>query len=201
MFETQKVRKRQVQEMMVSTLEQMKVPNGTGSGFRRSKCPLLASESGLLARLFFQSGRFARLFAPYGNLHVFDGLKVDLLLVVFSKTDILLVIFPKQTFCSSFTFRKRTFCSSFFSKLTFCSSLFSPYGNLHVFRGFKVDFLPLFFSITGFLLIWLAEPKRTFCSFRSPKLTFCSSIFPNWTFCSLKQWIGMEHDNTVLRGQ
>ena len=71
---------------MVSTLEQMQVPNGTGSSFRRSKRPLLASESGLLARqFFFQSGRFARLFAPYGNLHVFDGLKVDLLLVVFSK--------------------------------------------------------------------------------------------------------------------
>ena len=68
---------------MVSTLEQMQVPNGTGSGFRRSKRPLLAGESGLLARLFFQSRRFARLFAPYGNLHVFDGLKVDLLLVVF----------------------------------------------------------------------------------------------------------------------
>ena len=46
---------------MVSTLEQMQVPNGTGSGFRRSKRPLLAGESGLLARLFFQSGLFARL--------------------------------------------------------------------------------------------------------------------------------------------
>ena len=28
---------------MVSTLEQMQVPNGTGPGVRRSKCPLLAS--------------------------------------------------------------------------------------------------------------------------------------------------------------
>ena len=100
---------------MVSTLEQMQVPNGTGSGFRRSKRPLLASESGLLARLFFQSGRFARLFAPYGNLHVFDGLKVDLLLVVFFRKRIFYSsFFLKRTFCSSFTFRKRTFCSSFF---------------------------------------------------------------------------------------
>ena len=28
---------------MVSTLEQMQIPNGTGPGFRRSKRPLLAS--------------------------------------------------------------------------------------------------------------------------------------------------------------
>ena len=113
---------------------------------------------------FFQSGLFARLFSPYGNLHVFDGLKVDLLLVVFSKTDFYSSFFLKRTFCSSFTFRKRTFCSSFFSKLTFCSS-FSPYGNLHVFRGFKVDFLPVFF----FFL------KRNFCSFgsRSQNGLFC----------------------------
>ena len=30
---------------MVSTLEQMQVPNGTGSGVRRSKRPLLASRT------------------------------------------------------------------------------------------------------------------------------------------------------------
>ena len=41
---------------MVSTLEQMQVPNGTGPGIRRSKRPLLASERGLLARLFFENG-------------------------------------------------------------------------------------------------------------------------------------------------
>ena len=98
------------------------VPNGTGSGFRRSKRPLLASESRLLARLFFQSGRFARLFAPYGNLHVFDGLKADFLLVFFFKVDFLLVFFRpmgiymyfgvlKWTFCPSFFFLKRSFCS------------------------------------------------------------------------------------------
>ena len=38
MFETQKV-----QERMVSTLEQMQVPNGTGPGVRRSKRPLLVA--------------------------------------------------------------------------------------------------------------------------------------------------------------
>ena len=35
----------QVQERMVSTLEQMQVPNGTGTGVRRSKSPLLASRT------------------------------------------------------------------------------------------------------------------------------------------------------------
>ena len=35
----------QVQERMVSTLEQMQVPNGTGPGVRRSKRPLLASRT------------------------------------------------------------------------------------------------------------------------------------------------------------
>ena len=30
---------------MVSTLEQMQFPNGTGPGIRRSKCPLLASRT------------------------------------------------------------------------------------------------------------------------------------------------------------
>ena len=44
MFKTQKVR-RQVQERMVSTLEQMQVPNGTGPGVRRSNRPLLASRT------------------------------------------------------------------------------------------------------------------------------------------------------------
>ena len=34
-----------VQERMVSTLEQMQVPNGTGPGVRRSKRPLLASRT------------------------------------------------------------------------------------------------------------------------------------------------------------
>ena len=43
---------------MVSTLKQMQVPNGTGPGVRRSKRPLLASESGLLARRFFENGFF-----------------------------------------------------------------------------------------------------------------------------------------------
>ena len=43
MFETQKVRRHdKFQERMVSTLEQMQVPNGTGPGDRRSKRPLLA---------------------------------------------------------------------------------------------------------------------------------------------------------------
>ena len=35
----------QVQERMVSTLEQMQVPNGTGPGVRRSKRPLPASRT------------------------------------------------------------------------------------------------------------------------------------------------------------
>ena len=35
----------QVQERMVSTLEHMQVPNGTGPGVRRSKRPLLASRT------------------------------------------------------------------------------------------------------------------------------------------------------------
>ena len=42
MFETQKVRRH---ERMVSTLEQMQVPNGTGQGVRRSKRPLMASRT------------------------------------------------------------------------------------------------------------------------------------------------------------
>ena len=36
---------KQVRERMVSTLEQMQVPNGTGPGVRRSKRPLLASRT------------------------------------------------------------------------------------------------------------------------------------------------------------
>ena len=36
---------RQAQERIVSTLEQMQVPNGTGPGVRRSKRPLLASRT------------------------------------------------------------------------------------------------------------------------------------------------------------
>ena len=36
---------RQAQERMVSTLEQMQVPNGTGPGVRRSKRPPLASRT------------------------------------------------------------------------------------------------------------------------------------------------------------
>ena len=44
MFETQKVRRTwQVQEIMVSTLEQMQVPNGTEPGVWMIKRPLLAS--------------------------------------------------------------------------------------------------------------------------------------------------------------
>ena len=35
----------QVQERMVSTLEQMQVPNGTGPGVRMSKRPLFASRT------------------------------------------------------------------------------------------------------------------------------------------------------------
>ena len=34
-----------VQEKMVSTLEQMQVPNGTGTSDRRSKCPFFASRA------------------------------------------------------------------------------------------------------------------------------------------------------------
>ena len=40
-----KLKRSEVQERMVSTLEQMQVPNGTGPGVRRSKRPLLASRT------------------------------------------------------------------------------------------------------------------------------------------------------------
>ena len=47
MLETQKVRRHDKirKERMVSTLEQMEVPNGTGPDVRRSERPLLASRT------------------------------------------------------------------------------------------------------------------------------------------------------------
>ena len=45
MFETQKVRRHDKFRKVVSTLEQMQVPNGTGPGVRRSKRPLLGSRT------------------------------------------------------------------------------------------------------------------------------------------------------------
>ena len=51
---------------MVSTLEQMQVPNETGPGVRRSKRPLLASASGLLARLFSKTGFCSSFFHQNG---------------------------------------------------------------------------------------------------------------------------------------
>ena len=103
---------------------------------------------------------------------------MDLLLVVFSKTDILLVIFPKTDLLLVFYFSKADFLLVFFFfKVDFLLVFFRPMGINMYFGVLKWTFF-----LKRVLLIWLAEPKRTFCSFRSPKLTFCSSIFPNWTF-------------------
>ena len=53
---------------MVSILEQMQVPNGTGPGVRRSKCPLLASRT-----------RCNVLWKPpkFGNKVILIGIKVQ----------------------------------------------------------------------------------------------------------------------------
>ena len=51
---------------MVSTLEQMQVPNGTGPGVRRSKRPLLASRT--RCNVLWKPPKFgntAKLFAPW----------------------------------------------------------------------------------------------------------------------------------------
>ena len=47
MFKIPSPKTLQAQVKMVSTLEQMQVPNGTGPGVRRSKRPLLASRTRL----------------------------------------------------------------------------------------------------------------------------------------------------------
>ena len=45
MFENQSPKTLQGQEKIVSTLEQMQIPNGTGPGVWRSKRPLLTSHT------------------------------------------------------------------------------------------------------------------------------------------------------------
>ena len=60
------------------------------------------------------------------------------------------LIFRKRTFCSSLIFKNRTFFAQFFLKSGLFAQFFSPYGNLHVFDGLKVDLLLVVFLENGF---------------------------------------------------
>ena len=122
-------------------------------GFFFRKCTFCSSffpKSDFLHNFF--NGLFAQFFRSMGiyNVHVFEG----------SKADFLLFFFENILFACLFS-RKWGFSSSLFFKAVICTICF----QIGLFAQFFVNglFAQTFLKM-DFLLIWLAEPKRTFCT-------------------------------------